>query len=350
MFQEKDIERYSRQLILPEIGPSGQDKLLRSSVLVIGAGGLGTPLLTYIAGAGVGRIGIMDFDKVQLSNLHRQTLYRSGDIGRLKVEVCAEQLRLLNPEIQINAFAARFSASSNDAIQQHDLIVDCSDSIETRYVIAKSCQKHGKAYVIGAIHRDQGQFGLFNWNGGPNYDDLFPENAGRVDSSDCNETGVLGPLCGMIASFQSDLVIRALLYDKKLPNNLFYVLNTRNYALSSFAIKTNQKSTPIQTINRMKRIDANAFYKLDKSQVTIVDVREVGEEPIVNDYNRVLIPLGEVPSRMNEIPKNEEVYMICRSGRRSENAILFLEQHGYDKLINVEGGTLGFIEEKMKGQ
>lgn len=350
MFQEKDIDRYSRQLVLAEIGLSGQDKLLRSSVLVIGAGGLGTPLLAYLAGAGIGRIGIMDFDRIKLSNLHRQLLYRTEDIGKLKAEISAKRLREINPEIQVEFFNERFDESSNARIKNYDLIVDCSDSIATRYLIDKISQLNNKTYVIGAIHRNQGQFGLFNWNGGPNYSDLFPEKMGQIDESDCNETGVLGPLCGMIASFQSDLVLRALLNDHTLENNLFYVLNTRNYALRSFKINTKQQSKSQQTTNRMKRIDAHEFYKLDKSQVTIVDVREVGEEPIVDDYTRVLIPLGEVPNRMNEIPKDEDVYMICRSGRRSENAILFLEQHGYDKLINVEGGTLGFIEEKMNAE
>ena len=348
MFQEKDIERYSRQLILDEIGPSGQDKLLRSSVLVIGAGGLGAPLLLYLAGAGVGRIGIMDFDSIQVSNLHRQTLYRTSDVGKLKVDVCATELNDLNPTITINVLQDKFTGLSEEQILNHDLVIDCSDSIETRYAITKLCKQHGKPYIIGAIHRDQGQFGLFNWKGGPNYNDLFPENRGAIDTSDCNETGVLAPLCGMIASFQSDLAIRCLLNDTNLENDLFYVLKTRNYALSSFKIKTKRKFN--QTINQMKRIEPNAFFKLDKSEAIIVDVREVGEEPIVDDYNRLLIPLGEVPSRMNEIPKNEPVFMICRSGRRSENAILFLEQHGYTNLINVEGGTLGFIDEKMNAQ
>jgi adenylyltransferase/sulfurtransferase len=344
MFKEEDIERYSRQLILDEIGPSGQDAICRSSVLVIGAGGLSCPVLSYLTGAGIGRLSIVDFDNVSLSNLHRQFLYTTDDIGKNKAVRAVERLSKLNPTINLTAYPEKFEkASGNTLIKSHDLIIDCSDSIELRYQVDELCRKHNKPLVFGAIQGNQGQFALLNTTNGPSYETYFPKNSGILSVEDCNDSGVLGPLCGIIGSFQSILALRHLIgKSQEVAGKLFILDGKRN---ELYNVKTKSKQTEIKT-EKMKTIDPISFYNLDKSYHTIIDVREVGEEPVVEDYKRILIPLGEIPSRLHEIPMDKEVYMICRSGRRSENAIHFLETQGYMNLINVEGGTLGFIEQK----
>ena len=346
MFEEKDIERYSRQLILPEIGPSGQDRISRARVLVIGAGGLGSPLLFYLTGSGIGTIGIIDPDSIHVSNLHRQTLYRTDQIGAPKVEAAVSNLSQLNPGVQFNPYFESFdSENAKRLVSEYDIVVDCSDSIQTRYLIDQTCVKLNKPMVFGAIHRHEGQFGLLNHKNGPTYRCFFPEQEGKIDTKNCSETGVLGPLCGLIASFQADLVIRYCIEDPTLPTNEIGLLSTRNYSLKT--IHTDRNTHTYQT-NTMKRIERLAFYKLDKSDAIIIDVREEDEEPIVDDYRRILIPLNEIPHRMDEIPQTGDVYVICASGRRSEGAIDYLESQGYTNLINVEGGTYGFIQEKTK--
>lgn len=348
MFEEKDIERYSRQLLLPEIGPRGQDRLSRARVLVIGAGGLGSPLLFYLSGSGIGNITVVDHDSVHISNLHRQTLYRTDQVDQLKAEAAVSNLHKLNPEIKLTAISERFTReNATDLIKTHDLVVDCSDSIETRYLIDEFCVLLNKPLVFGAIHRYEGQFGLLNHRSGPTYRCFFPENNGKIDQQTCAETGVLGPLCGLIASFQADLVIRYFIEDPELPNNEIGVLTTRNYSLRILKATRKEHS---YTSSGMKRISPQDFFALDKTRVTIIDVREEDEEPILSDYERKLIPLNEIPHRLDEIPQSGDVYVICASGSRSQSAIDFLSSKGYQNLINVDGGTYGFIQQKERNE
>ena len=204
--------RYARHIALAEVGESGQQKLLNAKVLVIGAGGLGCPALQYLAAAGIGTIGIVDGDVVNEANLHRQVLYGDSDIGKLKVQVAGERLKKLNSQIDINTFSEFLTAANAmDIVANYDLLVDATDNFAARYRINDVCVKLDKPFVYGAIHRFEGQVSVFNYKGGPTYRCLFPDKPGENQIPNCNETGVLGVLPGIIGTYQATEVLKIIL-------------------------------------------------------------------------------------------------------------------------------------------
>lgn len=375
-FSKAELERYSRHLIIPEFNIEGQRKLKAANVLVVGSGGLGSPLLLYLAAAGVGHIGIVDFDVVDDSNLQRQVLFTQADIGKPKVEAAAERIRALNPHIRVSTFNTQLSsANALQIIQDFDLVADGTDNFPTRYLVNDACVLLDKVNVYASIYRFEGQASVFNLpdaagNRGPNYRDLFPTPPppGLVPS--CAEGGVIGVLPGILGSLQANEVIKVLSgVGEPLSGRLFIfdaaafetrTLNIhkhKNNPLTGEAptqtglidyeqfcgLKTNERAEDLE----VKEIDAKAFAALQSEYgaVELIDVREPYEYEIANLGGK-LVPLANVEEFAGSISRDKKVVIHCRSGVRSARAIKQLEaQFGFENLYNLKGGILAYAEE-----
>ncbi|HLV96939.1 MAG TPA: molybdopterin-synthase adenylyltransferase MoeB [Candidatus Acidoferrales bacterium] len=367
----EEVLRYSRHLIMPEVGMDGQLKLKRAKVLCIGTGGLGAPLGLYLAAAGVGRIGLVDFDKVDLTNLQRQILFSTTDVGRPKIEAAAARLRGLNPDIQIEPHETRLtSENALDLFRDYDIIVDGTDNFPTRYLVNDACILLGKPNVYGSIFRFEGQVSIFGYSGGPCYRCLYPEPPppGLVPS--CAEGGVLGVLPGIVGALQAaeaiklilgkgeSLVGRLLLFDalamrfrelklRKNPEcpvcgNHPTVTKLIDYAefcgIRGEETPAPQTSVPEITPRELKD-------RLDRGDdLFILDVREPHEYQICN-LGGHLIPLGDLPKRVSELDSSREIIAHCRSGKRSAEATQFLQKAGFRKVLNLKGGILAWSDD-----
>jgi adenylyltransferase/sulfurtransferase len=369
---KEEITRYSRHLIMPEVGMDGQLKLKQAKVLCIGTGGLGAPLGLYLAAAGVGRIGLVDFDKVDLSNLQRQILFDTNDIGRPKIEAATNRLRNLNPDIQIDNFETRLtSENALDILKDYDIVVDGTDNFPTRYLVNDACVILGKPNVYGSIFRFEGQITIFGYPGGPCYRCLYPEPPppGLVPS--CAEGGVLGVLPGIVGAIQAaetlkliigkgePLVGRLLLFDAlamrfrelKLRKNPEcpvcggHPTITKLIDYEEFCgIRGEESASPAQT--SVPEISPRELKtRLDRGDdLFILDVREPHEFQICN-LGGHLIPLGELSRRVNELDSSREIVAHCRSGKRSAEAVEFLRSAGFRKVLNLKGGILAWSDE-----
>ena len=366
-----EILRYSRHLIMPEIGMEGQVKLKRAKVLLIGTGGLGAPLGLYLAAAGVGRIGVVDFDKVDFTNLQRQIMFGTSDVGRPKIEAAGERLGNLNPEIRLDRYeTALTSENALEIIRDYDIVADGSDNFPTRYLVNDACVLLGKPNIYGSIFRFEGQASIFGAPGGPCYRCLYPEPPppGLVPS--CAEGGVLGVLPGIIGSIQAmetlklilgkgePLIGRLLLFDAlgmkfrelKLRKNAHCpicgehptITKLLDYAefcgIRGEEAPAAQSTVPEMTPRELKtRLDGG-------DNILVLDVREPHEYQICNIGGH-LIPLGDLPQRVNELDSSREIVAHCRSGKRSAEAAEFLRKAGFKKLWNLRGGILGWSDE-----
>ena len=369
---KEEITRYSRHLIMPEVGMDGQLKLKQAKVLCIGTGGLGAPLGLYLAAAGVGRIGLVDFDKVDLSNLQRQILFDTNDIGRPKIEAATNRLRNLNPDIQIDNFETRLtSENALDILKDYDIVVDGTDNFPTRYLVNDACVILGKPNVYGSVFRFEGQITIFGYPGGPCYRCLYPEPPppGLVPS--CAEGGVLGVLPGIVGAIQAaetlkliigkgePLVGRLLLFDAlamrfrelKLRKNPEcpvcggHPTITKLIDYEEFCgIRGEESASPAQAV--VPEISPRELKaRLDRGDdLFILDVREPHEFQICN-LGGHLIPLGELSRRVNELDSSREIVAHCRSGKRSAEAVEFLRSAGFRKVLNLKGGILAWSDE-----
>ncbi|HET7433268.1 MAG TPA: molybdopterin-synthase adenylyltransferase MoeB [Thermoanaerobaculia bacterium] len=341
-------ERYSRHLLLPEIGEAGQEKLSRGSVLVIGAGGLGSPVATYLAAAGVGRIGLVDFDRVDITNLHRQILYGTSDVGRPKLEAASERLRDLNDEIEIVTHDARLtSENALEILGGYDVVVDGTDNFATRYLVNDACVLLGKPNVYGSIFRFDGQVSVFDQKNGPCYRCLYPDPPPPHLVPSCAEGGVLGVLPGVIGTLQATEAIklltgagetltgRLLLFDALRMS--FRVMKLRKrcdeHAAITHLIDYEEFCSPVTSTEITPQ-----QLSQKKNDVVMIDVREPYEWQAGHIEGATHIPLGELTKRVAEIPKDQEIVMICRSGARSAHAQHFLLQSGYSRVLNLAGG------------
>ena len=369
---KEEVMRYSRHLIMPEVGTDGQLKLKQAKVLCIGTGGLGAPLGLYLAAAGVGRIGLVDFDAVDLTNLQRQILFGTDDIGRQKIEAATDRLRNLNPYVQIDHFETRLtSENALEILQNYDIVVDGTDNFPTRYLVNDACVLLGKPNVYGSIFRFEGQITIFGAPGGPCYRCLYPEPPppGLVPS--CAEGGVLGVLPGIVGAIQAaealkliigkgePLIGRLLLFDAlamrfrelKLRKNpecpacgehptitklIDYAefCGVRGEEAARGAQTTVPEIAPRELKSRLDRGD----------ELFILDVREPHEYQICN-LGGHLIPLGELSRRVNELDSSREIAVHCRSGKRSAEAVEFLRSAGFRKVLNLKGGILAWSDE-----
>ncbi|HWY27213.1 MAG TPA: molybdopterin-synthase adenylyltransferase MoeB [Candidatus Angelobacter sp.] len=368
---KEEVLRYSRHLIMPEVGMEGQLKLKQAKVLCIGTGGLGAPLGLYLAAAGVGRIGLVDFDSVDFTNLQRQILFSSGDVGRPKIEAAADRLQGLNPEIQIDRFETHLtSENALDIMKDYDIIVDGTDNFPTRYLVNDACILLGKPNVYGSIFRFEGQISIFGAPSGPCYRCLYPEPPppGLVPS--CAEGGVLGVLPGIVGAIQAaealkliigkgdPLIGRLLLFDalamrfrelklRKNPECPVCGAHPTVTKLIDYAefcgIRGEEAPAPQTAVPEITPRDFKA--RLDRGDdLYVLDVREPHEYQICN-LGGHLIPLGDLSRRVNELDSSREIVAHCRSGKRSAEAVEFLQKAGFRKIWNLKGGILAWSDE-----
>lgn len=368
---KEEVLRYSRHLIMPEVGMEGQLKLKQARVLCIGTGGLGAPLGLYLAAAGVGRIGLVDFDTVDTTNLQRQILFNSTDVGRPKIAAAADRLRGLNPDIQIDTFETRLTSDNAlDLFKDYDIIVDGTDNFPTRYLVNDACILVGKPNVYGSIFRFEGQITVFGYPGGPCYRCLYPEPPppGLVPS--CAEGGVLGVLPGIVGSIQAvetlkliigkgePLIGRLLLFDAlamrfrelKLRKNPDCpvcgghptVTKLIDY-LQFCGIRGEEAPAPETNLPEITPRELKT--RLDRGDdLFLLDVREPHEFQICN-LGGHLIPLGDLSRRVSELDSSLEIVAHCRSGKRSAEAVGFLRKAGFRKIWNLKGGILAWSDD-----
>jgi len=354
--------RYARHLTLPEVGPEGQRLLNEASILVVGAGGLGSPALLYLAAAGIGRIGIIDDDSVDLSNLQRQVLHGTSAVGEAKVVSAERRLSDLNPEVTIEAYEARLGVDNAlDLIGDFDLVIDGSDNFSTRYLISDACEILGKPWVFGSIHRFEGQVTTFNLGGGPNYRDLFPKTPPTELAPNCAEAGVLGVLPGIVGSIQATEAIKIILgVGEPLSGRLLVIdtLGMRMRSLSyshdpSRATVTDLSDYAIECSNPADAIEESQREMLEINPVDYVervgqgwspfllDVRRMDEERIVSlEGTSLRIQHNLVPQRVEEVPHDRDVVIYCRTGSRSAAVARFLIASGNPEgyVYNLTGG------------
>ena len=360
----EEVLRYSRHLIMPEVGMSGQKKLKASKVLMIGAGGLGSPIGLYLAAAGVGKIGIVDFDVVDLTNLQRQILHSTNDVGRSKLDSARETIRGINPNVEIETFEIRLS--SENALQlfaDYDVIVDGTDNFPTRYLVNDACVLLGKPNVYGSIFRFDGQVTVFDARRGPCYRCLYlsPPPPGLVPN--CAEGGVLGVLPGIIGSFQALETIKLIIGQGDSLIGRLLSFDALKFSFKEFKLRKNpdcpicgNKPTIHELIDYEQfcgielpsiREENHGQYKITVEELKtrldrgddlyILDVREPHEYEIVN-IGGELIPLGDLPKRVNELDPLKEIIVHCKSGIRSAKAVDFMRNAGFTKVKNLIGG------------
>ncbi len=374
MNDNKLYERYQRQMILKEFGVEGQRKLLRAKVLVIGAGGLGCSALQYLAGAGVGTIGIVDDDMVSLSNLHRQILYSVKDIGFNKAERATEVLQQLNPEIKIIAYPERLTTQNAFAIMEaYDIIIDGTDNFSSRYMINDACVLLNKTFVFGAVSQWEGQVAVFSphplkgGKDGVNYRDLFPQPPKDGEVLNCAEAGVIGVLPGIIGTMMANETIKLITgIGSSLINRMvtYNALTNQVYELGLSARKKTRslipkdKSAFLQTDYewlcaaqpQLKEIDVNIFNSMiAKGEVDVIDVREENELPAVKEFLHLKIPLTQLAENISLI-KSDTVVAFCQSGKRSLQAAGILSGifRETKKVYSLKGGILKWKQNQAK--
>lgn len=342
-----EMAQYQRQLLLQDFGLEAQERLKNFSVLVIGAGGLGCPLLQYLAAAGIGRIGIVDGDKVQQNNLHRQVLYTTADVGKIKSVVAALKLRDMNPHIVVEEFPFMFEkANALPLLADYDLLIDGSDNFSTRYLCNDACVILNKPLVSGAIFMYQGQISVFNYQNGPTYRCLFPEPPLAHERPSCSEIGVLGVLPGVIGSIMAAETIKIAAKVGTPLSGILLTYDALGSTFDSFTFSTVPENKHITTLGQydfdcdlesMQEISCDEL-KHHFSEYLIVDVREKEEYALFN-IGGINIPLSELENKLSQIPKEKPVVVHCQGGSRSRKAIQILKKnHGFRNLINLSNG------------
>ncbi len=366
----EEIARYSRHLILPEVGLEGQLKLKQAKVAMIGAGGLGAPLGLYLAAAGVGRIGMVDFDSVDASNLQRQVIHGTKDIGRKKLDSAAERMLDINPNLKIDKFDTSLtSENALDILKDYDVVVDGTDNFPTRYLVNDACVLLRKPNVYGSIFRFEGQATVFAYEDGPCYRCLYPEPPppGLVPS--CAEGGVLGILPGLIGVIQATETVKIILGIGETLKNRLLLYDALNMRFRELKLRRD-RNCPVCGVHPTvtKLIDYQEFCgvhaappqpppadavidptevkaKLDRGETfQFIDVREPYEYQIARIPGAKLIPLGDLPKRLNELDPDTELVAHCRSGARSQKAVDLLKQNGFRKARNMTGGILAWSD------
>lgn len=366
-FTKEELARYNRHIIIPDFGIEAQKKLKAAKVLVIGSGGLGSPLLLYLAAAGVGTLGIVDLDVVDDSNLQRQVLFGVQDIGIPKVEAAKIRLKQLNPHIKIKTYNTQFtSKNALEIIKDYDVVADGTDNFPTRYLVNDASVLAGIPNVYASIFQFEGQVSVFNYtdkNGtkGPNYRDLYPTPPEPGLIPNCAEGGVLGVLPGIIGSLQANEVIKVITGVGEPLSGRFFVFDALTFETRTLKITKRANSTEIkELIDYEQFCGISAIEKPVKEISTlelenwisngedfqIIDVRETSEYEQIN-IGAHLIPLGEVIARNHEIEREKKVVIHCRSGARSAKAIRQLEEIGFDNLYNLKGGILAIEQETL---
>ncbi len=370
---QEEILRYSRHLIMPEVGMEGQLKLKQAKVLLVGTGGLGAPLGLYLAAAGIGKIGLVDFDVVDHTNLHRQVIHGTKDVGRKKLDSAADRMRDINPNVElVKHEVALTSENALDIIKDYDLVVDGTDNFPTRYLVNDACVLLGKPNVYGSIFRFEGQATVFATEHGPCYRCLYPEPPppGLVPS--CAEGGVLGILPGLIGVVQATeavkliigqgepLIGRLVLYDAlamrfrelKLRRSPECPICGPNRTITKLidyhqfcGVPSPTAAPPVAPVKEGEIDPVDVKAKLDRGDdFQFIDVREPHEYQIASIPGAKLMPLGELPKRVSELDPNRDLVAHCKGGVRSQKAIDFLKTAGFTRLLNMRGGILAWSD------
>jgi adenylyltransferase/sulfurtransferase len=367
-----EVRRYSRHLIMPEVGVEGQRKLKAARVLCVGAGGLGSPAALYLAAAGVGTLGLIDFDTVDFSNLQRQILFSTDDVGRPKLRAASDRLQGLNPNIRVVRHETMLNSSNAlEIFKDYDIIVDGADNFPTRYLVNDACVLLGKPNVYGSIFRFDGQISIFATKNGPCYRCLYPEPPppGLVPS--CAEGGVLGVLPGVVGTIQATEAIKLILGAGEPLIGRLLLFDALQMKFRTLKLQKDREC-PVcgehPTVTKLidyeqfcgitpatraaDKGDVDAAFEtnvedlkahLDKGDVWLLDVREPREFEIARIPGSTLIPLGELPKRLSEVPTDKDVIVHCKSGVRSAKAVNLLREHGYTRVKNLKGGILDWI-------
>ncbi len=369
----QEVARYSRHLIMPEVALEGQKRLKAARVLLIGAGGLGSPLGLYLAAAGVGHIGLVDFDVVDFSNLQRQILHGTADVGRPKLQSAKDRILAVNPETQIDLYETRLtSANALKILEPYDLIIDGTDNFPTRYLVNDACVLLNKTNIYGSIFRFDGQASVFAPGQGPCYRCLYPEPPPPGEVPSCAEGGVLGILPGLIGCIQATEAVKMILGKGSPLIGRLLLYDALQMSFQEFKVRRNpkcpvcgDKPTITQLIDyeqfcgiRGEESHANGAAasqvditvdelkaRLDrKEKVFILDVRNPEEFQICRIPGSQLLPLPDLPNRFRELDPNQEMIVHCKSGMRSQKAVNFLREQGFGKLKNLKGGILAWVD------
>ena len=364
-----EVLRYSRHLIMPEVGMDGQLKLKAAKVLCVGAGGLGSPLALYLAAAGVGTLGVVDFDVVDFTNLQRQIIHTTADVGRKKLDSAADKLLAINPNVNIVKFDTRLSsANALELFRDFDMIVDGTDNFPTRYLVNDACVLTGKPNVYGSIFRFEGQVSIFATKEGPCYRCLYPEPPppGLVPS--CAEGGVLGILPGLVGVMQATEAIKLILGTGEPLIGRLLLVDALAMRFRELKLRKNPDCPACGTHPTIKAlIDYNEFcgirgeekpVETQMPSITVEELkllRDAGKEPFLLDVREPheyqicnlgghLIPLNDLPRRVNELDSSREIVVHCKMGGRSAKAVDFLRQSGFTKVKNLTGGINAWAE------
>lgn len=348
MLDSQELKRYKRQIILPELGIAGQQKLKNARVLMVGAGGLGCPVLQYLVAAGIGFIGIVDDDTVDETNLHRQILYSAGDIGKNKAQVAVEKLSVLNPHVKFSAYPVRLSMENADKLfRTYDLVIDGSDNFPTRYLVNDTCAALNLPLVFGSLFKFEGQVSVFNYRGGPDYRSIFPEPPGIDEVPNCAEIGVIGVLPGITGTYMANEAIKVICEIGEVLSGKLLCINaldgTSNIFKFSNGNGSKQKKHSLQAgiaNSTEDEITAEELLHLQNNkadEVYLVDVRENYE---FEDHNLggVNIPLYELQDRIHELPEDMTIVFYCQTGQRSKIAVQIVNKIFKAKVYSLKGG------------
>jgi len=350
--------RYNRHIILSEIGQKGQDKLSDAKVLVVGAGGLGCPILQYLTAAGIGTLGIIDFDVVDISNLQRQVLFGKSSLGKNKAIAAKQRLEDLNADIKIIAYPEKLTyQNAIELINQYDIIVDGCDNFETRYLVNDASIITNKPLVFGAIYKFEGQVSVFNYQNGPSYRCLFPNPPKKDNVPNCSEVGVLGVLPGIIGSMQANEVLKIILDIGNILSGKLLCYNALTLQNSTLTVKRSESEinkvmqnksnfserqmcdfceTPIKTISIEEA--------LNKANVQFIDVREIDELPKVDNLEVIHIPLSKLVENLEKINPNKDKILFCQSGIRSQKAVSILQNLNIENSFSLKEGAIEILQ------
>ncbi|MFV8360503.1 molybdopterin-synthase adenylyltransferase MoeB [Flavobacterium sp. LS1P3] len=343
-----DTTRYNRQIILPEVGIDGQQKLQQAKVLIIGVGGLGVAVLPYLAAAGIGEIGIIDDDRIEVTNLQRQVIYKSSSVGKSKVSEAKAMALELNPSININAITEKLDSKNAISLFEHyDIMVDATDNLTTKYLINDACGVTNKPFVYGSIYKFEGQVAVFNYENGPTYRCLFPEQNSEVRN--CNDAGVMGISVGIIGMFQANEVLKMVLGIGDLLSGKLLVYNMLNNEQQKFEfskIDTNtidtvafkNKYSSVGTAN-LEISAVLALEQMHHPEVVFLDVRNSEEYPKITIKNGLQIPLDRLEFALHQLDRNAEIFVFCQSGIRSKKAVEILRNNNFANAKSIAGGA-----------
>lgn len=338
-------------MILPEIGEDGQYKLSKAKVLIIGAGGLGAAILPYLAAAGVGEIGIVDDDDIEISNLHRQVIYKSSAVGKSKAGEAKLMISELNPLLKVNAFAEKLSGKNAISLfEKYDIIVDATDNILIKYLINDACLITNKPMVYGSIFRFQGQVSVFNYQNGPTYRCLYPDENNKA--LNCEDAGVIGISVGIIGMFQANEVLKMILGIGEVLNGKILVYNILNneqqkydFDKSDFQLISRESFEEKYNKVEVEEISFESVLdEINSDKILFLDVRNENELPKISLKNQIQIPLLDLENELENLDKKQTIYIFCQSGIRSKIAAELLQKHQFKNIKSIAGGVLAMKE------